>query len=249
MNIKDIIAQRNSKTDPAIATMMTFFNRNFKEEMQTAVDEAKAEVEKTLELYKQNAFSKAEKLFEQRHDKLVSDVNDYFPEFRAILDEELSKGLSEVQNKIQNSISNCESKMEECAKRVEAMKPPRGEKGEKGDIGISGKNGSPDTPNQVVDKINTADKKVNISSVSGLPDELVNLRTAIIKSSTKKCGSGGGYWKEKNDVITPSSSTASTVVNSHESTGLVAQVSNTMWGAIGDRPATAPIGTKYYVLP
>jgi hypothetical protein len=43
--------------------------------------------------------------------------------------------------------------------------------------------------------------------------------------------------------------TGALIADDHESTGLVAQVSNTMWGAIGDRPATAPIGTKYYVLP
>jgi hypothetical protein len=58
-------------------------------------------------------------------------------------------------------------------------------------------------------------------------------------------------WKRVAGVISPQKSTDATVVNAHEATGLVPQVMNGGYCAIGDLPdvATVPEGTFFFILP
>ena len=70
--------------------------------------------------------------------------------------------------------------------------------------------------------------------------------TAIQKTGPNSFGniSIGNFVQKTGDTML-----GALVMADHEATGLVPQASNIMWGAIGHRPATAPIGTRYYVIP
>jgi len=86
---------------------------------------------------------------------------------------------------------------------------PKGERGRDGRDGESivgpqgekGKDGSPDSPDQVVEKINSAKIKIKKSAIEGLEEAFNNLRNTIRVSGRKLGGTGGGgggAWYQQN---------------------------------------------------
>lgn len=63
--------------------------------------------------------------------------------------------------------------------------------GEPGKDGLPGKDGSPDRPNEIIEKINKAKEKINLSMVRGLIEELKEIKQAI-RERVKGGGGGGG---------------------------------------------------------
>lgn len=88
-----------------------------------------------------------------------------------------------------------------------------GDKGEsiKGD---KGDDGSPDTPNQVVEKVNTAEQKILQEAVKDLPKDLKEIRDEIKKKGGGGKGGGGvGQVQHERTNISSATTTVSTSFN------------------------------------
>jgi len=72
---------------------------------------------------------------------------------------------------------------------------------------LKGEDGSPDTPEQVVEKVNKSTTKVEVSAISGLQDWLERLRKAA--KPEKGGGGGGGMGTVQHELNNVSSATTS----------------------------------------
>lgn len=79
----------------------------------------------------------------------------------------------------------------------------KGEPGEKGEPGSKGENGSPDTPEEVVAKVIKSEKKIPISKIDGLKEQI---RDA--KRSGGGGGKGGGMGNPQHETKNVNSSTS-----------------------------------------
>lgn len=79
---------------------------------------------------------------------------------------------------------------------------PQGMRGDKGEQGMAGKNGSPDTPEQIANKLNTLDGRVEAKVIKGLPQELER----ISRNSRPRLGGGMGAWYRETPTGTINSS-------------------------------------------
>lgn len=108
--------------------------------------------------------------------------------------------------------------------------PRNGKDGRNGRDGVDGKpgdnglDGSPDTPEQIVDKLNTLKGVLNIDVLNGL-DKLINQITRNVKSSVKgSTGGGGGMGNTVHKTFNVGSSTTSSTLDSE-----VAASGNAIW--------------------
>jgi hypothetical protein len=90
-------------------------------------------------------------------------------------------------------------RVDEIVNEVLAQIPkPETIKGDKGDKPIAGidfelpKDGSPDTPNDIADKLNTLEEKVDIKVIKGLKNILDKIRSAVRESKGERRIGGGG---------------------------------------------------------
>jgi len=81
-----------------------------------------------------------------------------------------------------------------------------GPKGDKGDEGKPGKDGSPDTPEQIINKINTLEEKIEQKTIKGLPAFLKNLQNSF-REATRKSQTGGGMGNWVHQSFSVNSST------------------------------------------
>jgi hypothetical protein len=216
MNIQDFIKEKKMNSNPTPDS----FIRSFRNELKKIHDDFILELDKIKkDGVDKNAIKVLKEIdieFNKKEKELVANVNDYFPEFKSIMDAELSKTLSETKDRIQEIISVANRKIEDATYRIENARGPKGERGDDGLRGNDGKNGSPDKPDEVVDKVNSAKKKIAMSSIFGLFEELSKIRQAINnKSGGGGSKSGGGMGNTVHEVKDISSATTTISLLSH----------------------------------
>ena len=99
----------------------------------------------------------------------------------------------------------------------DSIKGERGDDavGEKGEQGDKGDGGSPDTPNQIIEKINKTRTKIPISKISGLDEMFTSLKRTISRISVKKGGGGGGMGNPVHETFDISAGTTSVTLASN----------------------------------
>ena len=76
---------------------------------------------------------------------------------------------------------------------------------------IPGKNGSPDTPDQVVGKVNIAKKKIAMVAIDGLTEELQGIKRVVRdKGGSEKGGGGMGNVQHESKSVSSSTTSVST---------------------------------------
>jgi hypothetical protein len=110
----------------------------------------------------------------------------------------------------------------------------------------------PETGEIIVDKINDLpieedDKKIDIEHIKGLLKRLETVEINASKVVYTGGGNGGYFQRNYSGTITPITSTDAVVVNAHEATGLIPQVSNSTYGTADSIDMTSmPVGTFYF---
>ena len=75
----------------------------------------------------------------------------------------------------------------------------QGERGNDGKDGVDGLDGSPDMPQQIADKLNTLEDKIEIKAIKGLNNILRNIQSSL-REKGQRSFSGGG-WERRNKSI------------------------------------------------
>ncbi len=113
-------------------------------------------------------------------------------------------------------------------------------KGDKGDTGKDAEDGSPDTPKQIITKLNTLEEQINVKSVRGLSEIITGLRRAI--QSVRSFKGGGGMGDPVHQTFSGNGSlTSFTLSNNVAANGKAAwvyvngqfQVNTTHWSISG----------------
>jgi hypothetical protein len=102
------------------------------------------------------------------------------------------------------------------------------------------------TPEETRDKLETltGDERLDKSAIKGIDEELEKLKEirTIVRGVT-----GANYWQKSKGVTSPKFDTDAVVVNAHEATGLIPQVSNSTYGTADSIDMTSmPVGTFYF---
>ena len=207
MDIKKYLSMKNAPTMSLIEAVGAM-QKMGEEIIAKEIEKQKKEIAKDMESELQNAI----KDFKQS----VKDI-----EHKAM--EKLGTLANDFANKhgsiIQNITSKIQSKTaEDLLRSMPHLKGERGDRGTDGRDGLDGKNGfngrngkdgkngiggldgtkgkdgSPDTPKDIVKKLNTIKQSVDISVIKGLTDILKIFKSNIIKSKQSSRGGGMGNW-------------------------------------------------------
>lgn len=107
--------------------------------------------------------------------------------------QQLEQLTSVFLTNIEGKKTKIEARLSDIENNVEKYRGKKGDQGIAGRSGKDGKDGSPDTADQVVEKVNNATKKVKISAIEGLSDEL---RKAKRENGSKAAGGMGNTQHE-----------------------------------------------------
>jgi len=140
--------------------------------------------------------------------------------------EQLTKAYSSIENDIQkvaDLLVEYKTKADSITSNVEEFRGPKGDKGDAGYTplknrdyfdgkkGDKGDAGSPDTPNQVVQKVNSANEKVQPSSIDGLLEMFAEIKREIQKKGGGgKSGGGMGNVTHQHESISSATTTVTT---------------------------------------
>lgn len=198
-SLKDMIEMKRDPNYPLNRRLDSLLERDFEQETKDA-----------LSLILQN--------LEDAKEKIIIDCDNAIKEVKDNLEQIASETFSSFENEIKTMKEEAKIQSEKIIldadirskKIIDKVSEMRGEKGERGMNGkdvdekkiISevlsripipeGKDGSPDKPDEIVEKVNIAEKKINISSIKGLLDELAKIRQAIMRGGGGGGSKGGG---------------------------------------------------------
>ena len=85
--------------------------------------------------------------------------------------------------------------------------------------GDDGKDGSPDNPEQIADKINTLEEKIEIKSIKGLKNYFDNIIRKMQDIKSNNAGKGGGMGNVEHKTFNVGSTTASSNIGSNVAAG------------------------------
>lgn len=157
----------NATVEEKLAEIKAFYSEN-NQKISKQVDDLMRKYESDTSLTKQETLAELRKIAAEVDAK----KDTFFPEIEA---------------KAESLLNNATKKVDTYLAEV---KRQTGEKGDKGDKGEPGKNGSPDTPKQVVAKVNEA-KGVEMAAIKGLLERIKQLDDKI-RNNFKSAKSGGG---------------------------------------------------------
>jgi len=167
--------------DTVIKDIQTELDK-MKKETLTSTDKELIEKKKRELTELQNKAQALYSEFTEKTTQLILDVNDKTK--RAITSvqqtsETVENNLEKTSTQIHGEII---SVLNKAKTNIDKYQGPKGDEGDKG------KDGSSDKPDEIVKKINKADKKISIASIFGLSQEIVSIKQAI----RRKAGGGGG---------------------------------------------------------
>ena len=144
-----------------------------------------------------NLFGIREKIFNVVREEVNKMKTEIMQEMRAILEEKIGEdGVTTLEGRPGFSPIKGVDYLDpqEMAQLKKELKGMPGRKGRDGRTGVDGitriitKDGSPDTPEQIVDKINTLEERIEQKTIKGLLSQLKTLR----RNMAEKAGGGGG---------------------------------------------------------
>lgn len=130
-----------------------------------------------------------EKVLEELKPKILTDVSNIVSKEIYDLRKNVKKG--DKGDSVTGPKGEKGDRGEKGVQGLQGTKGEQGSPGKDGKDGVDGKDGSPDTPEEIANKLNTLENKVERRVIKGLEEEFRTLRMGISEAK-KKSGVGGG---------------------------------------------------------
>ena len=149
--------------------------------------------------------------FKEKKEEILAILKNNIEQIKADFSYQAKKELEEIENEFKGKIETAIAEIE----TVPGEDGEDGEDGNKGNDGYSpkkgvdyfdGKDGSPDTPEQIVEKLNKTEQSIELKAIKGLENELKTLRQNVAGSKSGK-GKGGGMGNVQHETFNISAGT------------------------------------------